>query len=354
MKKILAMLALTLILGAGVQACEEKKPERTVSIETLETARHQLFYRNLARHSMRESVRSKMAALPRHDLVGNEMLGRVYLDVPLQPEGGPWLWPPSQLALVLTLLDPQPGRRALLMGAQEGWAAMILASMGVETHIWEPSAEWAEQVRGNLSAVAAEEFDPKSIQWFETAGEAMGAGPWDYIFVTGTVQNVPGSWTSSLRAGSGILIAPYGTPPAVQLASFTSMGGRVVEQQILRGNFPYLMINPTLNYAALYPSAAPAEAPVPEEETAAGMPAEPAMEEPAAPEGASEPGSDAAEQTAASALEEAAAAETAPAASEPEFQEPSESEEASSPPAEPMSQTPEPVPDEATQEGSAQ
>ena len=214
---------------------------------------------------MRESVRSKMAELPRHDLLGDDSLARVYLDVPLQPEGGPWLWPPSQLAMVLTLFDPQPGRRALLIGAQEGWAAMILSSMGVEVHVWDPSSEWAEHVRERLSAAKAENFNPENIQWFDTAGEAIAAGPWDYIFVTGTVQEVPPSWTASLRNGSGKLIAPYGTPPGVTLSSFTPMDGRIYEQQILRGNFPYLASDPTLNYASLYPR--------PEQpEPAAGMP----------------------------------------------------------------------------------
>lgn len=349
MMKTLATLALLFALALGLQACEEKETERPVPLEVLETARHQLLYRNLARHSMRESVRSKMALLPRHDLLGDDSLARVYLDVPLQPEGGPWLWPPSQLALVLTLFDPQPGRRALLMGAQEGWAAMILASMGVEVHIWDPSSEWAEHVRERLASVKAEDFNPENIQWFETAGEAIAAGPWDYIFVTGTVQEVPPGWITSLRNGSGKLIVPYGTPPAVTLASFTPMDERVVEEEIQRGNFPYLFENPTLNYASLYPKPEPeAPAAAPEGEAATETPEEAASA--VEPDAGAATEATPAEEGAADVMSEDEQTQAAMEAGTPL----DPAQEAAQMQAQPKSQTPAPVQAENAEEGNAQ
>lgn len=242
-------------LAAGLPACEKPPPERPVSQEQLESTRHKLVFQALARHSIRESIRSKMSVLPRGDLLDDELLSRAYTDVPLRPEGGPWLWPASQMGLVLTLFDPQPGRRALLLGAQEGWAAMILAAIGTEVHIWDPTPEWAAKVKASLAAAKSDEFDAAKISWFDSLAQAIDSGPWDYVFVTGTVPTVPGRWKQSLRQNRGKMIVPHGTPPAVSLVSISWQNGMLVEEVISRGNYPYLMPDPTLNYATLYPAA---------------------------------------------------------------------------------------------------
>lgn len=254
MSRLVIAWVLVAALAGGLPACEEPPPERPVSQEQLESTRHKLVFQALARHSIRESIRSKMSVLPRGDLLDDELLSRAYTDVPLRPEGGPWLWPASQMGLVLTLFDPQPGHRALLLGAQEGWAAMILESIGTRVHIWEPSPEWAAKVQGRLGASKSDEFDAAKLSWFDSLAQAIDSGPWDYVFVTGTVPTVPDRWKQSLRENRGKMVVPHGTPPAVSLVSISWQNGALVEEVISRGNYPYLMPDPTLNYASLYPA----------------------------------------------------------------------------------------------------
>ena len=88
-------------------------------------------------------------------------------------------------------MTPEPGERALVVGAGTGYSAAVLAAIGLEVVALESSAELAAQAR----ALGVEVVEGRS----RPAG-AKGA-PYDLILIDGAVEDIPDALVDQLADG---------------------------------------------------------------------------------------------------------------------------------------------------------
>jgi len=104
---------------------------------------------------------------------------------------GRFMSAPSVLGQLLMEMAPQPGQRALVIGAGTGYSAAVLAHMGLSVIALENS--------GGLSATAHE-------LGVETVSGALEAGwkkqgPYDQILIDGAVEYIPDAIVDQLADG---------------------------------------------------------------------------------------------------------------------------------------------------------
>lgn len=99
--------------------------------------------------------------------------------------------PPAVLGLLLTALVPQPGQRALVVGAGAGYAAAVLREIGLDTIALESSA---------MLAGAARERGLDVVEGPLENGHLPGA-PYDLILIDGAVETIPDALVDQLKEG---------------------------------------------------------------------------------------------------------------------------------------------------------
>jgi protein-L-isoaspartate(D-aspartate) O-methyltransferase len=75
-------------------------------------------------------VLAAMAAVPREDHVGEGQREMAYIDRALTVDGGPMM-SPAEVGRLLSELAPRDGERALVIGPGGGYAAAVLAAIGL-------------------------------------------------------------------------------------------------------------------------------------------------------------------------------------------------------------------------------
>ena len=153
-------------------------------------------------------VVAAMASVPREEFVPAASRALAYIDrvVPLGEQRG--LTPPATLGRMLTELEARPGERALVVGAATGYAAAVLASMGLEVTALE-SDELLFEHLASLPGVRAVRGPLE--------GGAPDGAPYDLILIDGTVEVIPEAITEQLRAGGrlGACVMERGVPRLV-------------------------------------------------------------------------------------------------------------------------------------------
>jgi protein-L-isoaspartate(D-aspartate) O-methyltransferase len=136
-------------------------------------------------------VLDAMGALPREQFVPEEVRPLAYIDRSLALGGGRFLSSPAVLGQLLTQMMPEPGRRALVVGAGTGYSAAVLAHMGLDVVALESSPELAAAARALGVAVVEGPLD---------AGYKKRA-PYDQILIDGAVEYVPDPLIAQLAEG---------------------------------------------------------------------------------------------------------------------------------------------------------
>ena len=136
-------------------------------------------------------VIAAMAEIPREQFVPEQARPLAYIDRALPLGGGRFLPPPAVLGELLTQMKPEPGQRALVVGAGTGYSAAVLAAMGLVVTALESSTELAASARENGIEVVEGPL----------AAGFKKAAPYDQILIDGAVEYIPDAIVGQLADG---------------------------------------------------------------------------------------------------------------------------------------------------------
>lgn len=133
--------------------------------------------------------------VPRERFVPPERAGVAYMDRPVELGGGREINSPDVTSLMLNALVPQPGERALVVGAATGWSAAVLARMGCQVVALEQDRGLVARAREALVGIAVELASGPLAE-----GHSAGA-PYDLILIDGAVAFLPDALAQQLAPG---------------------------------------------------------------------------------------------------------------------------------------------------------
>jgi protein-L-isoaspartate(D-aspartate) O-methyltransferase len=153
-----------------------------------------------------------MREIPRERFVPVALRHRAHADAPLPLAPGRVLLMAMVQARLIQALAPQPGDRALVLSAGSGYAAALLARMGLMVTAVEEDPDLAASARQALD-MALTEGRPDVLVADPARGHAPGA-PYRVILIEGAVPRVPpailqqlaeGGRLAAIRAGQGVV-----------------------------------------------------------------------------------------------------------------------------------------------------
>jgi protein-L-isoaspartate(D-aspartate) O-methyltransferase len=132
-----------------------------------------------------------MASLPREQFVPEAVRPMAYVDRGLPLGQGRYLSAPTVLGQLLMQMLPEPGERALVIGAGTGYSAAVLAAIGLEVVAIESSPELAARAR---------ELGVNVIEAPLASGDPQGRS-YDLILIDGAVEEIPEAIVAQLADG---------------------------------------------------------------------------------------------------------------------------------------------------------
>lgn len=127
------------------------------------------------------SVLAAMGRVKRENFLPEHSRPLAYVDRAVAIGEGRFIAAPAVLGQLLTAMAPEPGERALVVGAGTGYSAAVLGAMGVEVIAVESSADLAAVARGrNIEVIEA-----------PLQGGHAAAAPYDQILIDGAVDDIP-------------------------------------------------------------------------------------------------------------------------------------------------------------------
>lgn len=136
-------------------------------------------------------VLDAMRTVARENFLPSHTKPLAYVDRAVAVSDGRFLAAPTVLGQLLTEMMPQPGQRALVVGAGTGYSAAILKEIGLDVVAIESDA--------NLIAAAGEQGVNVNSGPLD-AGSANGA-PYDQILIDGAVEYLPDAIIEQLADG---------------------------------------------------------------------------------------------------------------------------------------------------------
>ncbi len=144
-----------------------------------------------------------MRALPRERFVPPSLAGLAYIDTPIELGGGRTVTEPRVLARLVQLAAPRRGERALVLGANTGYGAALLASLDLDVVAVEEDAA--------LLAIATAACASSQLHViFHHGRPAEGLPdelPFDVVLVEGGVEIIPPALERLVALGRGRLVA---------------------------------------------------------------------------------------------------------------------------------------------------
>ena len=132
-----------------------------------------------------------MARVERERFLPSHTRPLAYVDRAVAIGDGRFLAAPAVLGQLLTQMMPQPGERALVVGAGTGYSAAVLAEIGLDV----------VAIESDLSLVAAgKQLGVGIIEAPLEGGFAKGA-PYDLILIDGAVETIPDAIIDQLDDG---------------------------------------------------------------------------------------------------------------------------------------------------------
>lgn len=179
-----------------------------------------------------------MGRLPRESFVPAASRARAYADdaVPLAPGRG--MMAPMVLARLIQAAAPALGESALVVGAGIGYAAAVLADMGLVVTALEQDRALLDLAQPALAA-ALPGARPRMVEGTLAAGHPAGA-PYDVILFDGAVAVLPAELDAQLAEG-GRLAAVFVQPGRVATATLgRKLGGQLFLTPIMDATAPML------------------------------------------------------------------------------------------------------------------
>ena len=137
------------------------------------------------------AVVQAMGSVPRERFVPDEVKAFAYVDRALPLGGGRFLPAPAALGQLLTQMMPEPGQRALVIGAGTGYSAAVLNHMGLDVVGVESEPELIARAR---------KLGVRIVEAPLEAGDPKG-GTYDQILIDGAVAVIPDAIVGQLADG---------------------------------------------------------------------------------------------------------------------------------------------------------
>ncbi len=171
-------------------------------------ARRRMAERQLvARGITDERVLSAIVAVPRHEFMPPERRADAHFDGAVPIGEGQTISQPYMVALMVELLEVEPGQRILEVGAGSGYQAAVLAEMGADVYGIELIPALAKRAEAVLERLGYEQAH--IITGDGSKGYAKAA-PYDGIIVAAAAPAISPAWVEQLREG-GRIVAPVGS-----------------------------------------------------------------------------------------------------------------------------------------------
>src|SRR5436190_8317274 len=137
------------------------------------------------------AVLDAMGSVARERFVADEVRAFAYADRAVPLGDGRFLSAPGALGQLLTQMMPQPGQRALVVGAATGYSAAVLAAMGLDVVAMEGAPALAARARAaGVDIIEA----PLENGWRKGA-------PYDQVLIDGAVEFIPEAIIEQLAEG---------------------------------------------------------------------------------------------------------------------------------------------------------
>jgi len=171
-------------------------------------------------------VLAAMQDIPRHLFIPPPYDQNAYDDNPLPIGDGQTISQPYIVALMTTLLRPEPSDNVLEIGAGSGYQAAILSHLVHRLTTMERIPAVAILARNNLKLL--EIGNVEVIEGDGTQGYPQNA-PYNGIIVTAATPEIPPALTDQLAEG-GRLVAPVGGRDIQELVTLEKQGDRMISE----------------------------------------------------------------------------------------------------------------------------
>lgn len=137
------------------------------------------------------AVLDAMRRIEREAFLPSHTRPLAYVDRAVGIGDGRFLSAPAVLGQLLTQMMPEPGQRALVVGAGSGYSAAVLGAIGLEVTALESSSDLAAAARDlKISVVEG----PLEAGWPDRA-------PYGQILIDGAVEHIPEAIIAQLADG---------------------------------------------------------------------------------------------------------------------------------------------------------
>jgi protein-L-isoaspartate(D-aspartate) O-methyltransferase len=192
----------------------------------------------IGRRALSADLRRALMEVPRHLFVPAQLMIVSYQDTPLPIGFDKTLSQPFIGAVMLELLELEPGQKVLEVGTGLGWQAAVMAELGVTLFSVEIVEEFAQAARLRLAALDHDveiRVGDGSRGWAEHA-------PFDRILVTAAAAEPPHALIEQLAPG-GRMVIPLGGKDVQQLSVVEKKAdGEVAIREIMPVRFTQLEI----------------------------------------------------------------------------------------------------------------
>jgi protein-L-isoaspartate(D-aspartate) O-methyltransferase len=185
-----------------------------------------------------QRLRRALLDVPRHLFVPQSLMVVAYQDTPLPIGFDKTISQPFIGALMLELLEVEPGARILEVGTGLGYQAAVMAEMGAQVWSVEVVEEFAEAASDRFAALGYDievRVGDGSRGWAEHA-------PFDGILVTAAAEAAPDALIEQLKP-DGRMVIPLGGQDIQQLTVVTRQAdGSTTTHEIMPVRFTQLEV----------------------------------------------------------------------------------------------------------------
>ena len=220
------------LLALVLAACQ---PQSSVRAADPAVARKRMVSEQIiARDVRNDRVIAAMSAVPRHELVPEDVRDEAYEDRPLPIGHGQTISQPYVVAFMTEQLDPKPTDRILEIGTGSGYQAAVLAGLVREVYSVEIVEPLAKRASADLARLGYKNVHVKAGDGY--AGWPEHA-PFDAIIVTCAPEQIPEPLVQQLKDG-GRMVIPVGRVGGVQeLFLLEKRGGKIEQRAVLPVQF---------------------------------------------------------------------------------------------------------------------
>lgn len=184
-----------------------------------------------------ERVLAAFNELPRERFVPAEMASIAYVDEDLPIAPGRCLTEPMVLARMIQALTPATDEIALNVACGSGYAAAVLAHIGLTVVALESDANLAEKARKNLSEL---EMDSAIVVEGPISQGHEEQAPYNVILIDGAVEFVPDVILKQLAEGGRLVTVVREGRGIGRATLFLNKGNHIARQILFDASLPLL------------------------------------------------------------------------------------------------------------------